>query len=58
MSWFVHTFLQNFHMAPKVYALSRSYLDFLGYFNFLSILCPNCVLGALKEMFMFVLQLE
>jgi len=34
MSWFVHNFLQNFHVVPKVYVLSRSYLDCLGYFRF------------------------
>jgi len=34
MSWFVHNFLQNFHMVPKVYALSRRYLDCLGYYIF------------------------
>jgi len=28
MSWFVHIFLQNKHMVPIVYSLSRSYLDF------------------------------
>jgi len=34
--------------SGKVYALSRSYLDCLGYFSFFSILCPNCALGALR----------
>jgi len=28
ISWFVHIFLQNKRMAPSVYALLRSYLDF------------------------------
>ena len=46
MSWFVQNFLQNFYKVPKVYALSRSYLDCLGYFTFL---IPNCALGALKQ---------
>ena len=48
MSWFVHNFLQNFHVVPKVYSLSRSYLDCLWYLRFFSILCPNCALGALR----------
>jgi len=28
MSWFVNICLQNLHMAPIVYALLHSYLDF------------------------------
>ena len=27
MSWFVHIFLQNYHMVPVVYALLGSYLE-------------------------------
>jgi len=36
MFWFVHNFLQNFLMVdlPKVYDLSRSYLNCLEYFCF------------------------
>ena len=30
ISWFVHFFFQNYHIVPIVYALLRSYLDFLG----------------------------
>jgi len=32
MSWFVHNFLYNSHMVPKIYALSGSYFDCLRYF--------------------------
>ena len=32
-------------MVPKVYTLSRSYVDVLGYLIFPLILCPNCALG-------------
>jgi len=48
MSWFVHNFLQNFHVVPKVYASSRSYLDCLGYLRRFSILFPNCALEAFR----------
>ena len=48
MSWFVHNFLQNHHMVPKVYVLSRSYLDCLGYF-IVYIFCPDCTLVALTH---------
>jgi len=30
MHWFLHIFLQNYHLVPTVYALLRSYLDFKG----------------------------
>ena len=49
MSWFVHDVLLNFHIVPKVYALSCSYLDCLEYFRFFPILCPNCALWALNN---------
>ena len=48
MSWFVHNFLQNHHLVPKVYVLSCSYLDCLGYF-IVYIVCPNCTLVALTD---------
>jgi len=35
-------------MVPKGFALSRSYLDFWGYFRFFPISFPNCALGALR----------
>ena len=29
ISWRVHNFLQNYHMVPKPYALSPSFLEYL-----------------------------
>jgi len=47
MSWSVHIFLQNFHMVPKINALSRRYLDCLGYLSLFSIFYAQIVLWRL-----------
>jgi len=48
LCWKMSSFvLQNVHMAPKVYVLSRSYFDCLGYFRFVPFLFTNSALGAL-----------
>ena len=47
ISWFVHNFLQNYHLVPKVYDLTRNYLQFLGYLIFY-ILSPIRALEALR----------
>jgi len=36
-------------MVSRLYALSHSYLDFLGYLRFFPFPCPNCALGALSH---------
>jgi len=53
--WFFAQFVSKQAMLPKVYALSRSYLELFGYFRFFSILCPKCALVALNN-FRIVLQ--
>jgi len=47
--WFFAQFVSKQAMVPKVYALSRSYLELFGYFRFFSILCPKCALVALNN---------
>jgi len=44
MYWFMHIFLQNLRMVPKVYALSRSYLDFFRILWLFSIYYAQTVL--------------
>ena len=48
MSWFVHNFLQNIRMVPKIYALSSSYLDCLRYLRLFSICMPKLCSGGFK----------
>ena len=46
ISWFAHIFLPNYHMLTKVYALSRSYLEVLGYC--FPIFMPNPCTGGIN----------
>ena len=51
IEWFIEKmYLQNFHMLPKVYALSHIYLDCLGYFRFVPIFMPKLCSGSLKKL--------
>ena len=60
ISWFEHNFLQNFHMVPKVYALSRSYLDCLEYFRFFPFYAKSVLweLYGVYVLFCYISRLE
>jgi len=56
MSCYVHTFLQNKHIVLKVFALSRSYLDFLGILKIVSTFMPKLCFVAFNTLNMFIIS--